>query len=165
MRALVCGGRDFTDMKALSREMAKIRDWYGGISCVIQGGARGADYLAKLWAEREGIPVIEIQANWNRYGKRAGHLRNGWMIEHGKPDVVVAFPGGRGTESMLSLAGKAELLIWTPLASCDTRPEGGDSTEIEAPFTGGAVPEGQTPGLARGETPKAQSCVSKEVPE
>jgi hypothetical protein len=45
------------------------------------------------------------------------------------------------------------------LASDDTRPEGGDSTEIEAPFTGGAVPEGQTPNPL---PPKAQSCVSTE---
>jgi hypothetical protein len=129
MRVLICGGRDFTNMKAMNREMTKIRDWYGGISCVIQGGARGADYLGKLWAEREGIPVIEMQANWNRYGKRAGHLRNGWMIEHGKPDVVVAFPGGRGTENMLAQAAAAELLIWTPLASAG---EAGTATDSEA---------------------------------
>lgn len=30
-------------------------------------------------------------------------------------------------------------------ASADTRPKGGDSTQIEAPFTSGAVPEGETP--------------------
>lgn len=126
MRVLICGGREFNDMKAVSREMAKVRDWYGGISCVIEGGARGADYLGKLWAEREGIPVFECRANWNRFGKRAGHVRNGWMIEHGKPDVVVAFPGGRGTENMLAQAAKAELLIWTPLASGMEARQGGN---------------------------------------
>jgi hypothetical protein len=114
MRVLICGGRDYADMKAVGRAMRTVQEHFGEVSCVIEGGARGADFLGKLWAQREGIPVLEIPANWNRYGKRAGHVRNGWMIEHGKPDLVVAFPGGRGTENMLAQAAAAELKIFTP---------------------------------------------------
>jgi len=125
--------------------MAKIRDWYGGISCVIEGGARGADYLGKLWAQREGIPLIEMPANWNRYGKRAGYLRNQWMIEHGKPDVVVAFPGGRGTENMLAQAAAAELLIWTPLA------QAGEAQRAETTQIGSVADEHA---VANGDAPK-----------
>lgn len=113
MRVLICGGRDFDNMNAVSRAMRTVQERYG-VTCVIQGGARGADYLGKLWAEREGIPVFECRANWNRYGKRAGPVRNGWMIEHGKPDLVVAFPGGAGTDNMLAQAAAAELIIFTP---------------------------------------------------
>ena len=104
MRVLICGGRNFDNSKIVGRAMRFVAEQYGEISCVIEGGARGADYLGKLWAEGQGIPVFECRANWNRYGKRAGHVRNGWMIAHGMPDMVVAFPGGRGTENMMQQA-------------------------------------------------------------
>ena len=122
-RILICGGRTFEDAGKLNRAMAEIVERYGEPSCVIEGGARGADYLGKLWAEHRGIPVFECRANWNRYGKRAGFVRNGWMLEHGKPDLVVAFPGGNGTRNMIEQAAAAGTVVCTPLAAeCDAIP-------------------------------------------
>jgi SLOG family YspA-like protein len=130
-RVLVCGGREYNDTKRVNRAMREVQERYG-IACVIEGGARGADYLAKLWAEGQGIPVIEMRANWNRYGKRAGHIRNGWMIEHGKPDLIVAFPGGRGTEDMCAQTSAAGLVLITPYAASAMSASGQDPQGLEA---------------------------------
>jgi hypothetical protein len=146
MRVLVCGGRDFDNMKAVSRAMREVQERHGDISCVIEGGARGADYLGKLWAEREGIPVFECRANWNRFGKRAGHIRNGWMIEHGKPDLVVAFPGGRGTENMIAQAATAELVIVTPAQGTEAQRATTENTGVvhDGPVAEGHAPKGKS---------------------
>ncbi len=100
MKVLVCGGRDFFD----SPKIFKILDQYEEMTCLIQGGARGADSLAKRYAELKGIPVITMEPNWKHYNKAAGTIRNGWMLHFAKPDAVVAFPGGRGTQDMIDQA-------------------------------------------------------------
>ena len=100
MKVLVCGGRDFADPEKLS----KVLDQYKDMTCLIQGGAKGADRLAKKWAELRGIPVITMEANWNYYAKSAGPIRNSWMLDYCEPDYVVMFPGGRGTQDMCEKA-------------------------------------------------------------
>ena len=95
MRVLVCGGRDYDNTERVCDVLAGLRP-----SLVIHGAARGADSLAGLWARMSGVDVAEFPANWDKHGKAAGHIRNAQMLTEGKPDVVVAFPGGRGTEDM-----------------------------------------------------------------
>lgn len=99
MRVLVCGGRDYTDRQYLNGILC-IYNAVNPISCVISGCARGADTLAIKWAEANNIPVAKFPADWEAYGKAAGHIRNLEMIIEGKPDVAFVFPGGRGTENM-----------------------------------------------------------------
>lgn len=108
-RVLVCGGRNYADTGAIKRALAPLEP-----KCIIQGGARGADLLAARWAAGQGIPVIEVQAQWQRYGKRAGYLRNKWMLDLCAPDLIVAFPGGAGTKIMIDLAVEAGLPVMTP---------------------------------------------------
>jgi hypothetical protein len=50
------------------------------------------------------VPVIEFPANWKVYGRAAGPIRNMKMLLEGKPDLVVAFPGGIGTADMVKKA-------------------------------------------------------------
>jgi hypothetical protein len=114
LRVLICGGRTFDNAKLVNRVM---REHEENVACVIEGGARGADYLGKIWAEKRGIPVFECRANWLRYGKRAGPVRNQWMIDHGKPDLVVAFPGGVGTMDMVMRAKAAGVRVVDASAS------------------------------------------------
>ena len=70
---------------------------------IIQGGARGADSLAGLWAKSTGSPCAVVSANWDHYNKAAGAIRNRWMLEL-QPDLVVAFEGGYGTANMIKQA-------------------------------------------------------------
>lgn len=110
MKVLVCGGRDYNDKECVFRNLDMIANIYL-ISEIIEGGARGADALGKLWAIERKIPFITFHADWNQYGKSAGFRRNKEMLEQGKPWLVVAFPGGRGTANMIELARKANVQL------------------------------------------------------
>jgi len=59
--------------------------------------ASGADILGWQYAKEKQIPTLEFPANWKLHGKQAGFIRNLQMLKEGKPDLVVAFPGGPGT--------------------------------------------------------------------
>lgn len=74
---------------------------------VISGGARGADFLARCYAKYCGWEYQEFLADWKKYKAAAGPIRNQWMLDEGKPDLVIAFPGGKGTADMVSRARKA----------------------------------------------------------
>jgi hypothetical protein len=102
MRAIVCGGRDYTDRMAVWHCL----DAYGPpeITEIISGMARGADTLAAEWARRFGFTLHEFPADWAAHGKAAGPIRNQRMLDQGKPDVVIAFPGGHGTADMVRRA-------------------------------------------------------------
>jgi len=108
---LVCGGREYTDRRVVYTildEVCQRTGWArkGNPLTIIQGGAPGADYLAKEWAEADPTlcQCIEYQADWRRYGKAAGPIRNKKMLNDTQPDLVVAFPGGAGTRNMIEQA-------------------------------------------------------------
>lgn len=111
MKVLVCGGRDFNDAMTLGSWLGGIHKNNGPITLLIEGGARGADFMAKEFAKWMGIPVKTFEADWNRHGKRAGPLRNKQMLEEGKPDLVVAFEGGKGTANMVEQAKAAGVKV------------------------------------------------------
>lgn len=102
MRVVVTGGRDYTDAATVDREMQKVMRSANGRKIVfINGGARGLDTMVKEWCEERGIPCITMFAPWNsHYRKRAGPVRNQWMIDFGLPTYGIVFPGGTGTADM-----------------------------------------------------------------
>lgn len=109
MRVLVCGGRDYYDYRKIDLSLADL-DSAMDIDCIIQGEASGADKIAKHWAKYNGIPTADFPALWRMKGKynpKAGPERNQRMLDEGKPDLVVAFPGGTGTANMVELAQAA----------------------------------------------------------
>lgn len=77
------------------------------IDAVVEGDARGADRLAGEWAYRRGVENIKFCAEWEKLGRKAGPIRNQLMLDEGEPDLVVAFPGGRGTADMMMRARSA----------------------------------------------------------
>lgn len=112
MRILVTGGRDFTDADALAMALDAVHR-KRGITLLIEGGARGADRLARAWAISRKVPYVTEEAEWAKYGRAvAGKLRNGVMLAKHKPDAVVAFPGGSGTADMIAKAEAAGVPVW-----------------------------------------------------
>jgi hypothetical protein len=112
MRLLVCGGRRFWNANLVNRVLDEIHA-ATPVSLVIHGLASGADTLAGAWADRNHIPVEGYRAAWKQLGKPAGAIRNAIMLREGKPDLVVAFPGNKGTADMIkqTLAAKVHLKI------------------------------------------------------
>lgn len=113
LKILVCGGRDYSDRQKLNKTLDDIIKFYKNKSyCIIQGGAKGADSLAKDYAFENGIPCLTIDAQWHFYGQKAGSLRNKWMLQFGVPDILVAFKGGFGTKNMIDLANLAQIPVY-----------------------------------------------------
>lgn len=101
---LVCGGRDFNNVRYMNLYLDRLAMDRGWPSTVIHGGATGADTGAELWARGVGCEIRRFDADWNMHGRAAGPIRNQSMLDEGKPDLVIAFPGGRGTADMVRRA-------------------------------------------------------------
>ncbi len=86
MKVLVCGDRNWADRKPIRKALLSILP----LDLVIEGGAKGADTLAREVAEELGIIVREFKADWAKYGRAAGPIRNRQMLDE-KPDRVLAF--------------------------------------------------------------------------
>lgn len=109
MRVLVCGGHNFNDTAKVYRELNAIHE-KTPITCIIEGGAHGADAIGHMWGmTTEGVSISRFNADWKTYGKRAGPVRNQQMLDDGQPHLVLAFPSpdSRGTYDMIDRAKKA----------------------------------------------------------
>ena len=98
----VIGSRTFTNYKY----MKEILDSFS-FSEIVSGGAKGADSLARKYAEEKNIPITEILPDWNQYGKSAGFKRNKLIID--ESDAIIAFWDGKskGTAHSIRLAKEA----------------------------------------------------------
>jgi YspA, cpYpsA-related SLOG family len=98
--ALFCGSREWSDRERIRRDLESLPE----DSVVIEGGARGADRIARAEAHALGIHVATMSALWDHYGKSAGYRRNEAMARL-RPDFAYAYPlGGPGTASMIAIA-------------------------------------------------------------
>lgn len=110
MRILVCGGRDFADRDLVFRTLDGLAKT-DVIDAVIEGNASGADRIAGYWARKHRIKNMKFPPDWRTHGKAAGPVRNEKMLKEGAPDLVVAFPGGRGTRDMIRRAQSANVPV------------------------------------------------------
>lgn len=92
MRVCVTGGRNYSVTEKVTDALSALSP-----SVVIHGGASGVDTIAGSWATLHDIPVMVFPANWKVYGPSTGPIRNRQMLVQSKPDVLVVFPGGKGT--------------------------------------------------------------------
>jgi hypothetical protein len=118
MRILVCGSRSYSDREHVFETLHALAEKHGWLT-IIEGGAKGADSLAREWAKLCYHGLVTIPADWQQYGTAAGPIRNTKMLISGKPDLVVAFPGGNGTADMVRQALAAKIEVWHPVATCD----------------------------------------------
>ena len=111
---LFCGERAFTEKEIIDHTLRELASQEKQLH-LITGGARGADRIAAECARARGILVTEYPADWARYGKAAGPIRNAQMLNEGHPREVFAFflnrKKSRGTNHMVSLALKQGCVV------------------------------------------------------
>lgn len=113
MRLIIAGTRTIhPDFGVLDQETRSIEAALGKhITVVLCGGARGADAAGKRWAEARGIKVEMWNADWERFGMRAGHMRNEQMANHADALLLLWDGESRGSKSMLRYATKKGLRV------------------------------------------------------
>jgi predicted Rossmann-fold nucleotide-binding protein len=134
-RVVVCGGRRFAvpvegkpadlvalELQYLQETLTKLHHKHK-FALLIHGGASGADEQAGAWAKSKELPTLVFHAQWRKFGKDAGPLRNQQMLSSGRPDLVIAFPGGLGTKDMVKRAYMQNYTVYEamPLESLRAR--------------------------------------------
>ena len=116
-KIIVAGGRDFTDYKLVDDKLTTIRTavWKNDVADdleIVCGKARGADTLGDDWGKANHVGVKYFPAEWDKYGKSAGHRRNRQMGDYA--DALLAFWDGesRGTKGMIDYATEKGLSIF-----------------------------------------------------
>lgn len=109
---LVTGGRKYRDRHVIYNALDDV-DKHRGIVEIVVGDATGADTIARLWAAEWGCPISVFRADWGKYGKAAGPIRNQRMLDEKKPDLCLAFPtkDGVGTWDMVNRATAAKVEV------------------------------------------------------
>lgn len=103
MKLAIIGSREFNDYTLLTNELERYKN---KIHIVVSGAARGADSLGERWAIENKKETLIFPADWDKYGKRAGYIRNEDIIKNS--DCVMAFWNGisKGTKHSIDLASK-----------------------------------------------------------
>jgi hypothetical protein len=88
-------------------------NWMPNGITIINGKARGVDTVSTDWAVVNWCEFKEFPADWTRYGRAAGPIRNKQMLDEGRPDQVMAFlaKGSKGTKNMIEQAQKRGLPV------------------------------------------------------
>lgn len=110
LRVVVTGGRDYADVAFVFSQLDLIHA-RTPIEALATGGATGADSMALSWANDRQVPLHTFKPDWAEYGRSAGPRRNREMLDEFKPDLVLAFPGGRGTEDCVSAAKRRKIHV------------------------------------------------------
>lgn len=101
MTLIIAGGRDFTDYDLLRRKTDHLLSNTAEPIEIVSGGAKGADLLGERYASERGYPVKRFPADWDKYGKRAGPIRNRQMAEYATHCVCFWDGVSRGTKNMI----------------------------------------------------------------
>jgi len=111
-RVLICGDRN----GGFNEPIAKlILDELLPGDVIIQGMCRGVDRTARYLGLKYGFRVEDYPADWNKYGKAAGPIRNKQKLDEGKPDIVYAFhpdlSKSKGAKNMVEQARKRGIKV------------------------------------------------------
>lgn len=107
-RVIVAGGRYFNNYDLLKNKLDRLKNKIGNFY-VVCGKAKGADTLGEKWAIENNCDVLYFPANWDKYGKSAGVIRNEEMAKNG--NILIAFwdKKSKGTLNMINVAKKYKL--------------------------------------------------------
>ncbi len=104
IKLAVVGSRSITDSQVVEHGIQRILDLGIVISVIVSGGCSGPDTLGANWAEQHNIPCDIYLPDWDKYGMRAGFVRNEDIVKNS--DMVLAIWDGKskGTEDSMNHA-------------------------------------------------------------
>lgn len=114
IKVIIAGTRDFDNYELLKQKMDKIlagRVRNNEEIIIISGTARGADKLGERYAREKGYKIERYPANWDKYGKRAGYIRNEQMAKVADACVCFWDEQSKGTKHMIDLAKQYKLAL------------------------------------------------------
>lgn len=113
MVIIVSGSRDWDDAQPIYNKLDELLKEHNSL-LIVHGNAKGVDSIANTWAKEHHVPVEKFPAEWKKWGKAAGMIRNREMLEVYPNALVVAFPSPQsiGTYGMLKEAEKRGHSIW-----------------------------------------------------
>ncbi len=111
MKIIIAGSRDFNDYSLLKEKSNFLLSKTTENIEIVSGGARGADYLGEKYASENKLKLKIFPADWIKYGRGAGFVRNKQMAEYA--DALIAFWDGKssGTKMMIELAKEMNLKV------------------------------------------------------
>lgn len=108
MKLGIVGSRGFVGQNAYNTLENIILSSFNvdNIHLIVSGGAKGTDTLAENFAKEQNIDTVIHLAKWEKYGIKAGFIRNELIWEDS--DIVVAFWDGtsKGTKHSFTLSEK-----------------------------------------------------------
>lgn len=110
VRVLVTGGRIFTGRTELFHALDSIHRKQG-ISLLIEGGALGADRIAREWAIINDVDFVTERAHWDSLNHNPGRHRNKLMLDKWLPELVLATKGGVGTANMIIQSARRNIKV------------------------------------------------------
>lgn len=108
MKVIIAGGRDINDYELLKSVIGHAIKSGFVIDTVISGGARGVDKMGERWAAENGKLLQVFPADWNKFGKAAGPIRNIEMSKVADGLIAIRKDGSKGTAHMISVMEKLE---------------------------------------------------------
>jgi hypothetical protein len=106
MKVIIAGSRHLAHLDLVIDAVSKC---FFDITEVVCGGAPGIDTLGKYWAFQNNIPVKYFHAEWHKYGKAAGPIRNEEMAQYADALIAIWDGKSKGTKNMIDLANEYKL--------------------------------------------------------
>ena len=110
-RVIIAGSRHGTHGQEFALAITHWLSLYGTPEVVLCGCCLGVDEEGAAWAAQQGIPVERYPADWKRYGRDAGPLRNAEMARKADGALIITYPRSRGSYDMLRRAERAGLTV------------------------------------------------------
>lgn len=112
MKTIIAGSRDINKPEILATAILNALDNGLSITEVVSGGARGVDTLGEHWAALAAVPIKRFPAEWDKYGRSAGIIRNTEMAKYANALIAVWDGKSRGTKHMIDYAKLKNLAVY-----------------------------------------------------
>lgn len=112
MKVIIAGSREIINPSLELAIALYTCPFHNQITEIVSGHARGIDQAGEKLAYLSSLPCKLFEANWTKYGKKAGYLRNEEMAKYADGLIAVWDGKSKGTKHMIDLANKYKLKVY-----------------------------------------------------